>query len=1386
MRFALSLGLLLACVFAPAAAWATPSCIPACVAPATCDPAVMKCFTAGALVINELDYDQASTDTAEFIELKNTAATAINLDGFQVQLMNGLTLPPAVYGTVTLPAQVLAAGDYFVICTNAANVPGCDLVMTPATNAIQNGGPDGVALLFGTGVVDALSYDGDLGTPYSEGTGTALKDKDTSFYSLGRWPDGADSNVNGTDFAFRCATPGVANSGFATHCYCGNSAVEGAQGEGCDDGNRVDGDGCSAECAVEAGYTCVTPGAPCAPVCAPACDHGTCVAPQTCDCASNWAGAVCDKCATGYFGATCDACPLCVHGTCREGLDGDGGCECEAGWMGALCTDLACDPVCEAPFVCNNGSRTCFIPGALTINELDYDQIISDNAEYIELHNKAAKTISTGGYSVVLVNGLNGGAAVYRTIVLPAQDILAGDFFVLCAKGGKVANCDLEIPQETNIIQNGAPDGVALYYGSLLVDALSYEGTLPAPFAEGSGLGLEDSDLLPALSISRVEDGKDTDQNNQDFAVRCGTPGAANSLYPGACLCGDGVVDSQFGENCDDGNRTDLDGCGQTCYVEDGWLCPTPNAACTPICDPTCVNGDCAAPQTCACDLGWAGDTCDAAICDPACGLHQTCTAPDTCTCDEGWSGADCLTPVCDPACVKGPCSAPDTCTCDLGWTGAVCDSCAAGHFGAACEACPSCVNGTCNEGLAGDGKCACKANWGEALCDDCVAGRFGAACDVCPACVNGLCNQGVAGDGLCACADGWAGRLCDTCAIGYYGPQCLPCPDCDQGVCGQTIGGDGRCYCQQGWAGELCDACAVGYFGPDCQRCAACVHGACNQTLTGNGKCYCEEGWAGALCNVCAPGYFGPTCAKCPDCLSGTCDDGLAGGGVCQCEQGWTGALCDLCAPDYFGADCQACPDCQQGLCAETIVGDGRCVCNGGWAGNLCDVCAAGRFGAQCEACPACAHGTCNEGLAGDGGCACAAGWAGGLCDACAKGFFGPDCQACPECVKGVCSETLTGDGQCYCQAGWTGDLCDACAPGRFGAQCEICPACVQGTCNEGISGDGACACAAGWAGELCADPVCDPTCVHGSCVAPQACQCETGWAGVVCDQTVCNPTCGANATCTEPGKCECNEGYSGDGFACTFVTECSFQEDWTDCGGGACFEGACEEIGANDRCVDAVELPVGLEISASLEGFHLWQPVPQNCVRAPGALRDAFYTFAAEAGHLYRLHLDPAEGVDLAVVLWSSCGEGACLGGQDVAGAGVPETVEVPPVELSGTVVLQVVEVGDQAGSQPGAFTLKVIDLYVPAPDVVEQDTDLTGPDAEAGEVVEVRDDNSGLDEVLFDGYSDDDTLNPDEDHKSGGSSGCNTTANGSGSAAALLLGLGLFLLWRRRRVA
>ncbi len=172
------------------------------------------------LVINEIDYDQVSGDTAEFIELRNNGAGPVNLDNYTVDLVNGAT-PGGVYDTIDLPNVNLAAGDYFVICGNAATVPNCDLDDGPNTDFIQNGAPDAVGLRLSGTLVDAVSYEGDTAAPYTEGSGVPVASADSNtvaFIGLSQFPDGVDTNNNSADLSLRCITPGEANSSASTGC----------------------------------------------------------------------------------------------------------------------------------------------------------------------------------------------------------------------------------------------------------------------------------------------------------------------------------------------------------------------------------------------------------------------------------------------------------------------------------------------------------------------------------------------------------------------------------------------------------------------------------------------------------------------------------------------------------------------------------------------------------------------------------------------------------------------------------------------------------------------------------------------------------------------------------------------------------------------------------------------------------------------------------------------------------------------------------------------------------------------------------------------------------------------------------------------------------------
>lgn len=179
--------------------------------------------TAGAastsLVINEIDYDQPSTDTAEFVEIKNISTSAINLDGWTLEVVNGSGGGASVARTIALPNVDLAAGDYFVVCGDAANVANCDLDVSPDSNLIQNGAPDAVGLRNMGALIDAVSYEGDSGAPYTEGSGSSLEDSSSiSDLSISRFPDGIDTDQNNVDLSQRCITPGTANTDQAKHC----------------------------------------------------------------------------------------------------------------------------------------------------------------------------------------------------------------------------------------------------------------------------------------------------------------------------------------------------------------------------------------------------------------------------------------------------------------------------------------------------------------------------------------------------------------------------------------------------------------------------------------------------------------------------------------------------------------------------------------------------------------------------------------------------------------------------------------------------------------------------------------------------------------------------------------------------------------------------------------------------------------------------------------------------------------------------------------------------------------------------------------------------------------------------------------------------------------
>jgi len=128
------------------------------------------------MIINEIDYDQPSTDDYEFIEVKNNGSTRPSLAGLTLELINGNG--GAVYREIDLgeAGPSLDPGTFVVIGSSAIvdYLPlGIPVIVLP-NSSLQNG-PDGVRLTFQGQVVDELGYKG-----YTELRQVALEDDSDS------------------------------------------------------------------------------------------------------------------------------------------------------------------------------------------------------------------------------------------------------------------------------------------------------------------------------------------------------------------------------------------------------------------------------------------------------------------------------------------------------------------------------------------------------------------------------------------------------------------------------------------------------------------------------------------------------------------------------------------------------------------------------------------------------------------------------------------------------------------------------------------------------------------------------------------------------------------------------------------------------------------------------------------------------------------------------------------------------------------------------------------------------------------------------------------------------------------------------------------------------
>ncbi|MET0937105.1 MAG: DNA/RNA non-specific endonuclease, partial [Luteibacter sp.] len=360
--------------------------------------------------ISEIHYDNAGTDAGEAIEVSAPAGT--DLTGWQVVLYNGNG--GASYDSDFLPGVVPAT-------CGARGV----LVISYPANGIQNGDPDGIALVDGTGaVVEYLSYEGTFAA--TNGPAAGLTSTDLGVREAG-------TEVAGNSLA-RDATG--AWSGPATHTFgaCNDAGEEPPP----------------AEVAV------VTVAPPASNL-----NVGSTLALTATAFDSN--GAPIGGTTFAWTSSNPGAATVSASGVVSGVAEGDTTVFATApnGIAGSATVHVT--------------TPTTLPPSDIRFNEIHYDNAGTDVGEAIEIDAPAGTDLT--GFSIVLYDGNGGGT--YGTPVT-----LSGVVPATCGARGVVV-----IGFPVNGLQNGSPDGLALLNadGNVL-EFLSYEGVLLATGGPASGL----------------------------------------------------------------------------------------------------------------------------------------------------------------------------------------------------------------------------------------------------------------------------------------------------------------------------------------------------------------------------------------------------------------------------------------------------------------------------------------------------------------------------------------------------------------------------------------------------------------------------------------------------------------------------------------------------------------------------------------------------------------------------------------------------------------------------------------------------------------------------------------------------------------------------------
>ncbi|MEE9296555.1 MAG: DUF4215 domain-containing protein [Phycisphaerae bacterium] len=706
---------------------------------------------------------------------------------------------------------------------------------------------------------------------------------------------------------------------------CGNGVVQTAAGEACDDGNTANGDGCSLICTVETGWECVDNVSVCTEICgdgqtvgAEECDDTNTVNGDGCDnnctvtaCGNGivTAGEECDDGNT-VSGDRCDAScvlppeslPPLVNGT----IKGDEAAYGAAESVQAVMTQFGDDQSeLNAAYCVVSGRLYLLLTGNLQNNFNKLEILIDSKAG-----GENAYSGIPGQDGTNIMGPAGGGGLVFDAG-------FEADYHVFVRRGA--ATFDIDIAElgtanysfhqnvfggsDAGISTTGVATATGGFGGNVSPIDVAYDNSNILGVAFGCDAadqvaaaavqtGLELSIALKDLGytggdikILAFVNGQQHDFASNQFLgpltpPQCNLGGDGAGAFTGTVafdlntfagsqfftcspvVCGNGVV--EVGEECDDTNAINGDGCDNNCTItgcgngvvtsgetcDDGFTdaCGSCNADCTAAgVVSTCGDAD-LCPETEQCD---DGNTNDADGCRNNC-LYECKDVNDCGKCET-----------CDPVthtCVK---NLPNCCTTDT-----------------QCGKCETCdlINNTCNKDVPNccteDSQCPGKCdvcNLTNNLCEkapDCCT--MDAQCGKCETCdlVTNLCNKDVPN---CCTSDAQCGK-CETCDLVNNtcnkdvpncctsDAQCGKCETCD--VTDNTCNKDVPNCCTSDAQCGKCETCDLANNTcnkdvPDCCTMDAQCPGKCQVCDLANNTCVKAAG----CCTMDAQ------CGKCETC---------------------------------------------------------------------------------------------------------------------------------------------------------------------------------------------------------------------------------------------------------------------------------------------------------------------------------------------------------------------------------------------------------------------------------------------------------------------------------------------------------------------------------------